>query len=114
MIRLVLAMLFIAAPAAAADMTFFMKNGQTYGVAVELYSRDRFHRWPGGDQVYLLERGEKKSTTIVCTPGERVCWGAWRNGDDSTAFGVGPDDARDCPDCCRICVDKTTETVAVE
>ena len=114
MIRLAFVFLLIAAPAAAADMTFFMKNGMPYGVAVELYSRNRFHRWPGGDEVYLLERGEKKSATVQCEAGERICWGAWRNGDDGTAFGVGPDDTRDCPSCCRICVEKTTSTVAVE
>lgn len=114
MIRLALLALLFAAPAAAADMSVFLKNGAPHDVAVELSSASRGHRWPGDDQVYLLEKDAKKSLRLTCEAGERICWGGWRNGDDGVTYGIGPDGDRQCRDCCFICVEKTTATVAVE
>lgn len=101
--------LLLPAPSAlAAEMAFYVKNNVGRAVAVELYSRSRRVVWPGGDKVYLLEKGEKKSVPIECQAGEKICWGAWLNGNDGVAFGVGPDDARDCEACCTTCTSKTT------
>jgi len=69
--------------------------------------------WPGKGKVYLLAKGERKSVTIGCQPGENVCYGGWANGNDRISFGVGPDDDRTCADCCRICVEGTTETIDI-
>ena len=108
------ALLLAAAPAQADDMAFYMKNAHPRAVVVELHSQTRDHRWPGGDQVYLLEKGEKKSVPIACEAGETICYGAWLNGDDSVSFGVGPDNSRRCEDCCSICVAKATETIELK
>jgi hypothetical protein len=98
--------------AAAADrMTFYMKNQTSRSVVVELYAQDRRHAWPGGDQVYLLEKGEKKSVPVECVPGERICWGGWVYGNDRKFWGTGPGNGRACDDCCTICAPKTTETI---
>lgn len=116
MIRLAIAaLLFAAAPApqiAHADgMAFFIDNRHPGDVAVELYGRQSV--WPGNDQVYLIERGMKKSLPITCEAGETICWAAWVNGDARIYWGVGPDSVRTCYDCCFICANKTTATVEV-
>jgi hypothetical protein len=95
--------------ACAADMGYVLQNEHSRSVAIELHSADR--TWPGGDQVYLLDPGEIKAVKISCTPGERICYGAWINGDDRIAFGVGPDNDRTCHNCCSICVGHTMETI---
>src|SRR5690606_34738687 len=82
MIRLALIALLFATPAAADGMAFFLKNQHARAVAVELYGRQTV--WPGNDQVYLLERAEKKSVPITCAAGETICWAAWVNGDAGT------------------------------
>ncbi|ESZ67995.1 hypothetical protein X727_22510 [Mesorhizobium sp. L103C119B0] len=111
MLRLALAALFIATPAHAADMAFFVKNLRKQAVAVELFSRDRKMSWPGGDQVFLIEPSSQKSVPISCMSGENICYGAWVNGNDAVSAGVGPDNDQPCDNCCFICVEKTTETI---
>lgn len=99
-------------PAAADElMTFYMKNGATRGVAVELSSRERQTVWPGGGKVYFLDTGEKKSVPIECQAGENICYAAWVVGDVSTAWGIGPEGDLPCRNCCFVCVQKTTETI---
>jgi hypothetical protein len=94
-------------------MAFFMKNEAPLGVVVELSSTDRNTVWPGDDQVYFLEMGEKKSVPIKCQAGENICYGAWLNGDAGTFWGVGPDRDQLCEDCCTICVEKATTTIVI-
>ena len=94
-------------------MAFFIKNQASRAVAVELRSRDRDQVWPGGDQVYLLEKSEAKSVPISCEAGEQICYGAWVVGDDRRSWGVGPDNDHPCDDCCYICAEKTTAQIRV-
>ena len=54
-----------ASPASSAEMRFYMKNAGTKGVALEFFSRDRQKSWPGGDKVFLLDPGEKKSIQFL-------------------------------------------------
>jgi hypothetical protein len=93
----------------AADMGFVLENEHTRAVAIELRGEETV--WPGNDKVYLIDPGAIKEVTISCTPGERICYGAWINGNDAIAFGVGPDNDRTCHDCCSICVAHTMETI---
>jgi hypothetical protein len=114
MIRFAFLALVFANPAFAADMNFYMKNQQDRGVAVELFSHDRDAVWPGDDKVYFLDSREKKSVPISCEAGERICYGAWINGDDSVFFGVGPDnDQPPCEYCCFLCVEKSTQVISI-
>lgn len=113
-LSLVAVILAFAAPAFADDMNFYMKNQQSRSVAVELHSQDRKAVWPGGNKVYFLDAKEKKSVKVTCQAGERICYGAWINGDDSQIFGVGPDkDQPPCEYCCFICKDKSTQVISV-
>jgi len=112
MIRFALIALLFATQTAAADgMAFFIDNRHPGDVAVELYGRQT--TWPGDDQVYLIEKGMKKSVPITCEAGETICWAAWVNGDARTYWGVGPDNIRPCVDCCVTCANKTTATVEI-
>jgi hypothetical protein len=103
------------APVSAAEkgMTMFLRNQQSHAVVIEFHGRKTGTVWPGDGQIYLLDKLERKSVTIGCQEGENVCYGAWANGDDSISFGVGPDDDKTCTECCRICVEGTTETVDI-
>ena len=101
----------LAAPVLADDMAVYMKNGFSRAVVVELRSTTRDKVWPGGDDIFLLDKAEKKSVPVTCEAGERICYGAWAYGDDSIAWGVGPDNASKCDDCCFTCVAKATETI---
>lgn len=103
-----------AVPALADGMTYFIKNEHGRGVVIELFSEETGTRWPGNDQVYLLEKGERKSVPIECRAGENICYGAWVNGNDQVFWGVGPDNDRRCATCCTICVGKTTAEVTIE
>ncbi|WP_292130510.1 hypothetical protein [Mesorhizobium sp.] len=91
MIRALLAALLLTAPAFAADMSVFVRNQRSDGVALELFSRDSEKVWPGGDKVFLIRPQARKSVPISCEPGEHICWGAWVVGNDSVTAGVGPD-----------------------
>jgi len=108
---LALAALVLANSAEAADMAFFVKNLRKEGVAVELFSRDRETVWPGNDKVFLVDPGSRKSVPISCNQGERICYGAWVDGNDQISAGVGPDNDQPCDTCCFICVEHTTETI---
>ena len=110
-IALLASVLLLAVPAQADEMAVYMKNGFSRAVVVELRSQTRDKTWPGGDQAWLLDKAEKKSVPVTCEPGETICYGAWAYGDDSIAWGVGPDSAEKCDDCCFICVAKATETI---
>lgn len=101
-----------ALPALAqSGMTFYMKNETGRAMVLELHGRESGRVWPGDDQVYLLEPGERKSVLIDCHEGENICYGAWVYGNDRISFGVGPDGDRRCRDCCSVCVAKTTTTI---
>ena len=107
----VLAALACATSAEAADMAFFIKNLRKEAVAVELFSRDRETVWPGNDKVFLIDPGSRKSVPISCNQGERICYGAWVDGNDKVSAGVGPDNDQPCDTCCFICVEHSTETI---
>ncbi|GLQ80553.1 hypothetical protein GCM10007881_40720 [Mesorhizobium huakuii] len=107
----VLAALVCANSAEAADMAFFVKNLRKEAVAVELFSRDRETVWPGNDKVFLIDPNSQKSVPLSCNQGERICYGAWVDGNDRISAGVGPDNDQPCDTCCFICVEHTTETI---
>ena len=109
----VLAGLVLSPAAARADMQIYVRNGSGSAIAVEVFSQDRREVWPGGDQVWLFEAGQKKTVPVACEAGEHICYGAWVNGNDKMSWGVGPDGAYDCKGCCLVCADSGIETIDV-
>jgi hypothetical protein len=101
----------VASPALAADVTFVMRNDHPNAVELELYSQDRNHIWPGGNEVYYLDDGETKQIPLSCEEGESICYGAWISGDKQTYWGVGPENAETCQDCCYTCSSGETEQI---
>ncbi|MCC8931783.1 hypothetical protein MKJ03_01300 (plasmid) [Rhizobium sp. SSM4.3] len=101
----------VASPALAADVTFVMRNDHPNAVELELYSQDRNHIWPGDNQVYYLDDGETKQIPLSCEEGESICYGAWISGDKQTYWGVGPENAETCEDCCYTCSSGETEQI---
>lgn len=95
--------LFFALPAQPEELTLYLANRAPHAVAAELSSPDGDRQWPGGGKVYMLEKGEQKSVRIECRVGETICYGAWRFGDETTAYGVGPDRELVCDQCCLTC-----------
>lgn len=103
----------VAAPSVslASDVTFVMRNSHPNALEVELYSQDRDHVWPGGNQVYYLDDGETKTMPLACEEGETICYGAWISGDKGTYWGVGPDNSENCDNCCYTCTGGETEEI---
>lgn len=99
------------APAFAADVTFVMRNDHPNAVEVELYSQDRDYVWPGNNQVFYLNDGETKEIPLSCEEGEKICYGAWIEGDKQSYWGVGPENAETCDDCCYTCEGGQTEQI---
>ncbi len=102
-----------AAPALAADeMHVLVKNLIGRAIVVELHGETKV--WPGDDQLYMFEKGERKNFPVDCTEGEKICYGAWLYGDDRVSWGVGPENDRDCTDCCFSCVDSTIHVLELK
>ena len=101
-------------PAMAADVTFVIRNNHPNAVRVELYSQDRDHVWPGKGQDFYLDDGEAREMSLACEEGEQICYGAWIDGDEDTYWGVGPNNAETCEDCCYVCEGGETEEIVLE
>lgn len=110
-LALLLPSFFAVSAASAEQMTFMMRNGHPNAVRVELYSDDRNHVWPGKGQDYYLDDGETQSVRITCRQGEKICYGAWVDGDEDTYWGVGKGNEERCSDCCYTCNGGETEEI---
>ncbi|MDB5555741.1 MAG: hypothetical protein JWL86_5725 [Rhizobium sp.] len=110
-VAVMLAGLMSIQSALAAEVTFTIRNNHPNALEVELYSQDRNHVWPGGGEVYVLDDGDAKSMALTCKEGENICYGAWIKGDQTTYWGVGPNNAQSCTDCCYTCTGGATETI---
>lgn len=109
----VLSVAGLAAPAAASDVTFVIRNDHPNALRVELYSQDRDHVWPGNGQDYYLDDGETKTMPLSCEEGETICYGAWIDGDQNTYWGVGPGNKQSCETCCFTCEGGETEQITL-
>jgi hypothetical protein len=84
-------------------LIFKIKSNYKYKVQVEFYSQARKHAWPGGSKAYNIDDYEVHSYTLNCRIGEKICYGAWANGDSKTYWGVGLNDRQRCTQCCAQC-----------
>lgn len=92
-----------ASHASAEDLLWRFKNDNQYVVSVELYSDQRNHVWPGGDEVYTLDDGSVRTIHISCLGGERICYGAWVRNTERASWGTGRGGKGGCDDCCYSC-----------
>ncbi len=98
-----LALQLAATPAIANEMTFRFTNHAASPVLVKLYSRDRLKSWPDDGRQFMLADRAPKKLSVSCELGEKICFGAWVEGDFDRFWGAGYEGKTDCDDCCRIC-----------
>jgi hypothetical protein len=102
----------VSATASAAEVTFVIRNDHPYILELQLYSQNRNHVWPNGQEVYVLNDSETKTIPLSCQQGESICYGAWVQGaPDAEYWGTGPDNANRCTDCCYVCAGGETEEI---
>ena len=93
-------------------MTWSFKNTPPDIVYLQLYGQDSKNVWPAPDKYYKLDGRAARKAKITCSLGEKICYGAWTDGNKS--WGVGKNNKNgDCNDCCVTCSkgDKGTETL---
>ena len=49
--------------------------------------------------------------SVACEEGEKICYGAWIEGDQNTYWGAGPNNPQECEDCCYVCTGGQTEEI---
>ena len=81
--------------------TFIMSSTDRYRLGLSFYSKTRRnYAWPGGNKQYNLSRSH--TYELDCRPGEKICYGAWR--DHQTYYwGVGRSGDEGCQSCCTTC-----------
>ena len=86
------------------QLTFRVKSNHANKVQIAYYSQTRRgHAWPGGSQVYSLNDYNVHTHTLTCSPGEKICYGAWVTGSGAKYWGVGPNNRYGCTSCCSTC-----------
>ncbi|MCB9992991.1 MAG: hypothetical protein H6873_04955 [Hyphomicrobiaceae bacterium] len=100
-------------PAVAGDVTFYIQSQHPNVVSLEFYSQDRNYVWPGNSQVYLLEDYDTHEFALSCNKGEKICFGAWVRNRSDLYWGVGPNNAEYCTDCCYTCNGGYTQTIVL-
>lgn len=96
--------------AAAETFTWIVRSLYPYRVQLEFYSQDYDRAWPGGDNVYVLQDDKFHQYTLNCDYGEKICYGAWVDGDISTYWGSGYYGQEYCNSCCSTCDGGTRQT----
>ncbi|MCA0432447.1 MAG: hypothetical protein LCH46_04200 [Proteobacteria bacterium] len=83
-------------------VTFIMTNNDRYTLSLQFHSiKRKGYGWPGGNKHYVF-KGGTATYKLQCSPGEKVCFGAWR--DYQTMYwGVGKTWRNACDNCCTTC-----------
>jgi len=97
--------------AQAQGLTFSFDNEYSEDLAIEFYSQDRNHVWPGGGDVYVLGTSDgAMAYPLSCQPGENICFGAWTL-DRRSFWGGGVDMSQSCEACCAVCDGSVLDTI---
>ncbi len=114
----------LAAPVAAAEMTFQLVNDTERALNFKLFSRGESRQeWPSKTKAYSIKpEAAVQQVKITCEASEQICWGAWMrvqsesgeikgpNGQRAThsssyRAGAGERGQRSCEHCCHVCTD---------
>lgn len=93
----------ISGAARADSLRWTLNSDHPNVVDLEFYSQDYNRAWPGNGKVYYIDDYNKHTYTLNCRYGEKICYGAWVRNDESTYWGVGPDNRYSCSNCCGVC-----------
>jgi hypothetical protein len=83
--------------------TFNVRSNHPNIVEIRFYSNARFVEWPGNGYVYILDNSQVHNISLRCLGGEKICYGAWVQGNSRTYWGVGPTGKAGCEKCCYTC-----------
>lgn len=89
--------------AKAESMTWKFRSYHANIVDIQLYAPARNHVWPGNTQVWSVKDYQVNDITINCVRGEKICYGAWVRGTESSYWGAGRGNKRSCTNCCGTC-----------
>lgn len=84
-------------------VTFKMTIEDKSPVHIQFYAEGSSHVWPDGGNAWVVKDYDEHTYSLACTAGQKICYGAWRASDPSTAWGVGRQKATGCTNCCRTC-----------
>ncbi|MEZ5810443.1 MAG: hypothetical protein R3D45_03425 [Rhizobiaceae bacterium] len=93
----------LPAVAQAGEMRFRFTSHAPSPVLVRLFSGDRLQSWPDDGGLFILADRSPRKFSVSCKTGERICYGAWIEGDITRFWGAGDEGRHDCDDCCHIC-----------
>jgi hypothetical protein len=83
-----------------------------YATYIKLYDRTSGAIWPAATTSWTINPGGRIVRTISCTRGNRICFGAANNADDTLGYwGIGIGHFLGCNDCCRSCGSSSAETL---
>ena len=97
----------------ANSITFLIKSDYKYRVQVNFYSSDSNRTWPSSTRSYVIADSEVHVFSLDCDQGEKICYGAWPDGDPRTYWGVGHNGREGCKDCCYTCGSGTTRVITL-
>lgn len=80
-----------------------MRSLDEYALELSFFTEDGSRAWPGGNQIYPLKDSQFHSYRLTCTPGEKICYGAWRAGNSKIYWGSGYANRQACSNCCFRC-----------
>ena len=99
------------------NITFRIMSQLPFSILVAFYTRNGRSGWPGGDRDnyvsgYQIQDGSVHSYPLNCRVGEKICFGAWENGNPYGRYwGCGPRCSRGCSKCCYTCDGDETKII---
>ncbi len=102
-----------AAPASAENLLMRFRVDYPYPVQLGFYSQNYSRAWPGNGNAWDIYDYDTHTFNLRCTPGEKICWGAWDKTNVNTYWGVRQGD-RSCTNCCYVCGTGTPNTQVLE
>lgn len=84
-------------------VSWSFRNNHPNSVQLEFYSQDRNAAWPGDGRAYVLRDYDIHTFNLNCWFGEKICYGAWVDGNASEYWGAGLDGSQSCANCCITC-----------
>ncbi len=88
----------------AGSVTWHIQNKYYYSVSLQFYTGDLRRVWPASDRVWVLNDSRIHTYRLRCNYGEKICYGAWPEGNDGSRYwGIGKFGEHSCTKCCTTC-----------
>lgn len=88
----------------AEQFTFRVQSDYPHIVNIAFYSQSRKRfAWPGWDRHWSIKDYDVHRYNLTCQYGEKICYGAWVKGKQTTYWGVGIYSEEGCRGCCYTC-----------